>query len=187
MISLETYRVRIGTFHHKNVIKSKQKLFSQQEQGTNLSKTFFTNCLIFLGVLIVVNVSFLKLSLLIQHGDVETNPGPPYSIMKSVTGTCHQGDIAKFSETAGRQCLCNAMYAIAWSIVKRIGLWTNIDLDHILNEGDQIYKLKNTFNYLTTEDLPESVKINETELIIVKLANYHGHLNQVEHFISSST
>ena len=85
-------------------------------------KPFFTNCLIFLGVLIVANVLFLKLSLLIQHGDVETNPGPPYSIMKSVTGTCHQGDIAKFGETAGRQCLCNAMYAIAWSIVKHIGL-----------------------------------------------------------------
>ena len=141
MISLETYRARIGTFHHKNVIRSKQKLFSQhEEQGINLSKTFFTNCLVFLGILTVANVSFLKLSLLIQHGDVETNPGPPYSIMNSVTGTCHQGDIAKFGETSGRQCLCNALYAIASSIVKRIDLWTHIDLDHILNKGEQIYK-----------------------------------------------
>ena len=45
--------------------------------------------------------------------------------------------------------------------------------------------MKNTSNYLTTEDLPEYVKINETELTIVKLANYHGRLSQVEHFISS--
>ena len=70
-----------------------------------------------MGILIVANMSFLKINLLKQHGDVETNPGPTYGIMKSVTGTCHQGDIAKFGETAGKQCLCNALYAIAWSIV----------------------------------------------------------------------
>ena len=29
------------------------------------------------------------------------------------------------------------------------------------------------------------MKINETELTVVKLANYHGRLNQVEHFISN--
>ena len=141
--------------------------------------------MIFLGILIAANMSFLKISLLIQHGDVETNPGPKYNIMKSVTGTCHQGDIAKFGKTAGRQCLCNAMYAIAWSIVKRIGLWSQHDLDLILTEGNQIYKAKNTPNYLTTEDLPGSVKINGNELTVFKLANYHGRLSQLEHFISN--
>ena len=138
-----------------------------------------------MGILIVANMSFLKISLLIQHGDVETNPGPTYSIMKSVTGTCHQGYIAKFVKTAGPQCLCNAMYAIAWSIVKRIGLWSQHDLDHILTEGNQIYKAKNTPNYLTTKDLSRSVKINEIELTVVKLSNYHSRLSQVEHFISN--
>ena len=38
------------------------------------------------------------------------------------------------------------------------------DLDHILTEGDLIYKGMNTTNYLMTEDLPESVSINESEL-----------------------
>ena len=85
--------------------------------------TFFSNFLIFLGILIVANMSFLKMSLLIQHGDVESNPGPTYSILKSVSGTFHQGNIAKFDQTAGCQCFCNTLYAIAWSVVKRTGLW----------------------------------------------------------------
>ena len=67
----------------------------------------------FLGVVFVMNMFFLKMSLLLQHGDIESNPGPTYTIVKSVTGTCHQGDIAIFGETAGRQCLCNSVYAIA--------------------------------------------------------------------------
>ena len=148
--------------------------------------TYIHTFLIFLGILIVANMSFLKMSLLIQHGDVESNPRPTYSILKSVSGTFHQGNIAKFDQTAGRQCLCNALYAIAWSVVKRTGLWNKNDLDHMLTEGDLIYKGMNTTNYLTTEDLPESVLINESELTIAKLANYHGHLSQVEHFISNA-
>ena len=78
------------------------------------------------------------------------------------------------------------MYAIAWSIIKRVGLWSQHDLDHILTKGNQIYKAMNTSSYLTTDDLPESVIINETELTIVKLANYHGRLSQFEHFISNA-
>ena len=48
-----------------------------------------------------------------------------------------------------------------------------------------MYKAKNTPNYPTTKDLPGSVKINEIELTIVNLANYHGRLSQGEHFISN--
>ena len=131
MISLGAYRARIGAFQQKNKIISKQGLFSQQGRvpGIYLSKMFYSNIMICLGILIVANMSFLKVNLLKQHGDVETNPGPTYSIIKSVTVTCHQGNIDKFGKTAGRQCLCNALYLIACSTVKRIGLWSKHDLD----------------------------------------------------------
>ena len=95
-------------------------------------ETFISHCITFFGFLIILNMSFLKISLFIQNGDIETNLGPTYSILKSLTGRYHQGDIAMFGETAGLQCLCNSIYAICWSMIRRVGLWNKQDLDHIL-------------------------------------------------------
>ena len=161
MISLEAYRACISTFHHKNMCNYKRKFARCEVLRNNyLSETFFSHFIIFLSVLIIMNMTFFEINLLIQHGDIETNPGPTYTNMKSVTGTTHQGDITMFGETAGRQCICNAIYAIAWSMTRRIGLWNEQDLNYILVEGDQLYKAKNTSNFLSLEDLPGSVEIN---------------------------
>ena len=46
-----------------------------------------------------------------------------------------------FGVTAGRQSACNALYSIAWSVVKRISQWKSFDLDHIIMTGDRMYKL----------------------------------------------
>ena len=112
-------------------------------------------------------MSFLKISLVMQHGDIETNPGSTYTIMKSVTAFYHQGRISISGETAGRQCLCNSIYAIAWLWFKNVGSWNEQDLNHILAEGNQLYQAKSTFSFLSTEDIPSSLKINETEINIV--------------------
>ena len=53
------------------------------------------------------------------EGDLETNPDLIYELLKSVHGTFHQGHVM-FVVTAGRQCACNALYSIAWSVVKRM-------------------------------------------------------------------
>ena len=55
--------------------------------------------------------------------------------------------------------------------------WNEQDLNHILNKGDQLSKAKNMCNFLSTEVLPISIKINEAEFNIVKLSNYHGRLS----------
>ena len=186
MISLEAYRACIGTFQQKLVI-SCTKTFSRSDEDSNSHAIFENICSnfsIFLGVLILINMSFLEISLLIQHGDIETNPGPAYTIMKSVTASYHQGDTTIFGDTAGRQCLCNSIYAIAWSLFKNVGLWNDKNLNHILVKGDQLYKAKNTVSFLSTEDLPSSVKVNEAEINIVKLYNYHSRLCFFETFIS---
>ena len=57
--------------------------------------------------------SRLKLS-----GDIELNQGL-YQIIRSVQGSFNQG-IALFGETAGRQCACNALFSICWSVVRDI-------------------------------------------------------------------
>ena len=56
--------------------------------------------------------SSLKLS-----GDAELNPGP-FGIIRSVQGNLNQGNVALFRETAGRQCACNALFSICWSVVQ---------------------------------------------------------------------
>ena len=61
-----------------------------------------------------INLAFLKLSLLLLSGDIESNPGPaPASnkIQKAVLGSFHQGH-PRFSDTSGIQCSCNALYAV---------------------------------------------------------------------------
>ena len=65
-----------------------------------------------------VNMAFLKASLLLLGGDIESNPGPSTTIagiiQKVVLGTFHQGN-SKFADTAGIQCfmqctLCNMFF-----------------------------------------------------------------------------
>ena len=67
------------------------------------------------------------------------NPNP---IQKSVLGSFHQGH-AKFGDTAGTQCACNALFAICFSVVKRTTLWKSWDLDYILEQGDELFKKVN--------------------------------------------
>ena len=135
--------------------------------------------LIILGLLVCIIMNFLKLTLLLQDGDVETNPGPQtFTVLKSIQGSFNQGD-AQFGETAGRQCSCNALYAIGWSAIRRVGLWSMTDLDHILIEGDKIYKSLNSTKYLSIEDLPHTIMINSINLIMVKLNVYQYSLLSV--------
>ena len=79
----------------------------------------------------------LKLS-----GNVELNPGP-FEIVRTVQGSFSQGNVALFRETTGRQCACNALFSICWSVVREICFWNTIDLDFILVEGDKLYKSLN--------------------------------------------
>ena len=184
MISIEAYRMRIGTFQQRNYhSKGKEINF---ECGSCLYSQIFSvmNLQILLSVMIIVNMTFLKMSLLIQSGDVEINPGPTYTILKSVTGSFHQGN-SRFGTSAGSQCLCNALYAIGYSVYKRVGLWSKSDLDDILTFGNQLRQTINVDNFLSTDHLPESICVNSTDLQITKLGNYHGNLCTGLHFISN--
>ena len=88
---------------------------------------FLQLCIMFLFLVTLgmnINMAFLKLSLLLSGGDIEINPGPgptPFvnKIQKVVLGNFHQGNL-KFGNTAGVQCACNALFAICFSVVKKI-------------------------------------------------------------------
>ena len=104
---------------------------------------------IFILVLILnLNFSALKLLILLTDGDIKSNPRPTFEILKLVQGPFHQGH-SKFGHTAGVQCACNSLYALCWSTVKRVTVWTTRDLDYILENGDCLLKTLNSNHALT--------------------------------------
>ena len=98
-------------------------------------------------------------------GDVEVNPGPN-EIIKSVQDSFSQGNVVSFGETASRQNACNALFSICWcdsiyiqmkkkqaaqkmklsikdffNKCDQIYIFCTVsDPDHILVEGDKLYK-----------------------------------------------
>ena len=57
-----------------------------------------------------------------------------YNILKLVQGSFNQGH-PKYGETASRQCVCNSIFSIVWSKIKKVSLWRQNDLDLILDQG----------------------------------------------------
>lgn len=141
-------------------------------------KSFLCNFLISAVVVIIefnINLSFLKLLQLLADGDVEINPGPTYKIVKSVHGTLNQAD-AKYGETSGMQCVPNALFAIIWSVIHKVSLWTSWDLDYILDNGDTIFKSLNTFGAISFDQLPYSITVEGTPVIVTFLNLISGEI-----------
>ena len=78
---------------------------------------------------------------LTSEGGVESNPGPrPFAIRKVAQASHHQGDIIYRSDSARKQCMANAYFAIIFSSVERVIIWNSFDLDYVLKQGDKIFK-----------------------------------------------
>ena len=141
-----------------------------------------------LGVVILVlivtlnlNFSILKLLKLLTDGDVESNPGPTFKILKVIQGSFHQGH-PKFGHTAGIQCACNSFYALCWSTIKRVSVWTTSDLDYVLENGDSLFKSINTNMALNVDELPVNVNIEGHSLDVILLENEAGVMKTTEQF-----
>ena len=74
-------------------------------------------------------------------------------------GSFHQENRELFGETAGIQCAYNSLYALCWVQIKQIFHWGKSDLDHILAEGDCLYKILGTLDMLSADQLPGLVKM----------------------------
>ena len=60
----------------------------------------------------------------------------PYKVAQ---GLYNQGN-ALFGETAGIQCAFNALFAISYSVIKKINGWDQSDLDIVSVNGNAFYK-----------------------------------------------
>ncbi|XP_071810912.1 uncharacterized protein [Apostichopus japonicus] len=86
----------------------------------------------------------------------------------TVIGSLHQGDARFSSDTAGKQCSCNALVSL--SFINIYDVMTTSCIDKVLDEGDKLYGIlrkqllaSNSLHvseYLTTNDLPVQVYID---------------------------
>ena len=76
---------------------------------------------------------FVLFAILLTCGDIESNPGPTFSI-STVKGSSHQGN-PKYGPTAGTQCVCNSLSSLCYSKIILPRFWTTNDIDSVLNFG----------------------------------------------------
>ena len=105
----------------------------------------------------------------------------PNLIQKAVLGSFHQGH-EKFGDTAGIQCACNALFAICFSVIKKVTIWKIWDLDYILEQGDALFKKVNISRALSIDELPQQVLIGNVIVDIEMLGNFYGILGQKDYF-----
>ena len=133
MIEIQLYRQRVGTFsgrkHHSKKYFLKHAVNRNCKHGDKHLGNYFLRMAVLVSLLLVLtaelDLQYLNViitRILKLSGDVELNPGP-YEIIRSIQGSFNQGNVALFGETAGRQCVCNALFSICWSVVRDICNW----------------------------------------------------------------
>ena len=175
MVTIQAHQNVIGSYYDKT------RLLSPYGHGNSNSLSRYTNgknpvikikgsvklfghlslkmiVVLFCVGLIVQDVISDKI---LQDGDIENNPGPTYNIERVEQGSFHQGNRKElFGESAGIQCACNSLYALCWVQIKQIFHWSKSDLNHILVEGDCLYKSLGTLDMGSANQLPGLVKIS---------------------------
>ena len=169
MIDVQIYRARIGVFALviSSVVSAKSSVGKNGKAGNQFNWVKFLTWKKreWIGtskvVILMTCIGFVCMIILVIFKLVLTvagDPGP-YEILKSVQGSFNQGNIVMFGETAGPQCACNALFSVCWSLVRKISCWTTRDLDHILIQGDNMYKSLNKESFLSVDDLPREIHI----------------------------
>ena len=129
--------------------------------------------ILILTLYVNMNMSFIKLMSLLIDGDAESNAGPIYTILKVVQGSFNQAN-QKFGCTADTQCVCITLFSITWSAIRRVGLWNTSDFDFILNEGDKLCKGLNICTYISADQLPQTIDIDNNVVYVEKLRLLQG-------------
>ena len=170
MITLEQYRAAIGCFCPRQAMKRSED-HSHYYESCNCNRLTIEVVIVLLLMLCNFELSFLAVMKVVIAGDVETNPGPTVNVTKLVKASFHQGN-GMFGDTAGMQCVCNALFSICWSKMKQLGCWQTADLDYILMKGDELYKSLDLLRYLSFDDLPRQLTV---ETVYSKI-NYVGNV-----------
>ena len=69
-----------------------------------------------------------------------------------------------------------ALMSICWTFFKRVALFDCIELDSILENGDQLFKTIQIFRYLGIDDLPRYFIFKECQIEVQYLENVTGEI-----------
>ena len=95
-------------------------------------------------------------------------------VLKSVKVILIKKMLHVFGDPACKQCACNALISVYWSVVRKVSIWKSYDVDNILIEGDKIYKFLNKDDFLRAEELLRRIKIcNRNIDKNTELQNFH--------------
>ena len=160
MISLNAYRSTIGLFN-----LSLCPNFSKLHQCIIPSRST-VNCKSHLLIFFALTICYVSLMiLLIQSGDIEINLR---LIQRVIRGSFYQGD-QRFGKTASTQCMCNALYSVGYSIIKKVRYWSTWDMDYILTAGNSLYSSLGFRSQLLSVDEPsDSICIENIVTSIIK-------------------
>ena len=134
MISIDAYRLTIGSFNMSSIKKLNLRTFCRGLTiGCHVSSTGLSKLLKLTRFITL----FVITAILLQSGDIETNPGPTFSI-STVKGSFHQGN-PKYGRTAGTQCMCNSLASLCYSKLIQPRYWTSQDVNNVLTFGNSEY------------------------------------------------
>ena len=115
--------------------------------------------------------------------DVEENPGPTvYDVVdpnKTISADFSQGNIRKFRENAGKQCVEMCFSAVLHSHLKNINEWDSTYLNDILYAGNVLYShVRNSVNksFLLLCDIPNTISLYNTVFFVQYGNPFAGNL-----------
>ena len=77
---------------------------------------------------------------------------------------------------------CNSLFAICWSVIKRVTVRTTSNLDYILENGDTMYKSLKTDKILNVDDLSHNIIVEGYMLTVTMLQNETGAISTNNQF-----
>ena len=173
MISAQQYQIALGSF-----LTVATKIEACHQMGKTLTyenlydlfdhlQHYYSLCihhalLAMSGVYEEIIYCYIKLKLLLLNNDIEVNTGPSF-FEKQIHGSFHQGH-TKFGTSAGKQCAVIALFSLCFSVRKSINLWSDENLDAMLEYGNELFNSLNIDRFLEPRDLPKNVNICSLEV-----------------------
>ena len=93
-----------------------------------------------------------------------------YTFVKAVQATHHQVDV-RYGTSRDTQCSWMPLMSVTWTLCRSSGMWDKFDLDGILDNEDQLFRLIDKFRYLRMEDLPQELIIENFSVNVKFLEN----------------
>ena len=98
-----------------------------------------------------------------------------YSIEKVIQATFSQGH-PKFGSTRRIQCTCISLFSICFSIFKVVSRWNRHDVEYVIEKGDALYELQNTYQLLSCTCLPRVFQAEHLQVSMDLVDEYFNEL-----------